>query len=207
MDKFDIRKAFKPLYGPAAGGFAIVDVPEFTFLMVDGQGNPNTAASYKEAVEALYSASYTLKFISKAELGRDYVVPPLEGLWWADEWNDFIAGRRDRWKWTMMILVPDFVGPALARRAIQDAARKKALPGLARLRLERFEEGLAVQTLHIGPYSDEGPVIRRMHEEFVPANKLALTGKHHEIYLGDPRRSAPEKLRTILRQPVRKASA
>jgi hypothetical protein len=203
MDKFDVRKAFKALYAPAAGAFAIVDVPAFTFLMTDGEGNPNTASAYKEAVEALYSASYTLKFMAKAELGHDYVVPPLEGLWWADDWNAFIAGRRDRWNWTMMILVPDFVGTALAERAIQAAARKRALPGLARLRLDRFDEGRAVQTLHIGPYADEGPVIRRMHEEFIPANRLSLTGKHHEIYLGDPRRSAPEKLKTILRQPVR----
>lgn len=206
VDKFEIRKAFKALYSPAAGSFAIVDVPAFDFLTVDGEGNPNTVSAYKEAVEALYSASYTLKFMSKAELGRDYVVPPLEGLWWADDWSDFIAGRRDRWRWTMMIAVPDFVGEAMARRAIDEAARKKALSGLARLRFASFEEGLAVQTLHIGPYSEEGPVIRGMHEEFIPANGLALTGKHHEIYLGDPRRSAPEKLRTVLRQPVRKVS-
>lgn len=106
----------------------------------------------------------------------------------------------------MMIAVPDFVDEAMARRAIDEAARKKALSGLARLRFASFEEGLAVQTLHIGPYSEEGPVIRGMHEEFIPANGLALTGKHHEIYLGDPRRSAPEKLRTVLRQPVRKVS-
>jgi hypothetical protein len=205
MEKLDLRKQHKRLYTPPAGRFELIDMPHFDYLMIDGEGDPNSAADYVQAVEALYTAAYTLKFKSKAELGRDYVVPPLEGLWWSDDMDDFVARRKDRWKWTMMIAIPDFIDPRFVDAAIAAAMKKKALPALDRLYVERLEEGRVAQTMHIGSYDDEGPVLRRLHEEFLPENGLRPTGKHHEIYLGDPRKTAPERLKTILRQPVEQA--
>jgi hypothetical protein len=202
MEKVDFKRAMKPYWQPPVGKFVIVDVPAFQFAMIDGQGNPNTAPSYANAVSWLYTLSYTLKFMSKTD-GRDYGVAPLEGLWWSDDLKDFLEGRKERWSWTMMIMQPDWIGPVQFDQAL---AKAKAKLGAAppALRLERFTEGLSVQTMHIGPYSEEGPTIERLHNEFLPANGLVETGKHHEIYIGDPRRSAPEKLKTVIRQPVRR---
>src|SRR4051812_42124543 len=162
MEKLDIRKQHKPLYEPPAGRFELIDVPPFIYLAIDGAGDPNRAPEYAEAVQALYAAAYTLKFKSKAELGHDYVVPPLEGLWWSDDLDDFVARRKERWKWTMMIVVPDFIDPAFAEAAITAAVTKKGLPALARVRVERLDEGRVAQTMHIGSYEDEGPVLRRL---------------------------------------------
>jgi len=203
MEKTDFRKEFKTLYNPPAGRFEIVDVPPMSYFMIDGAGDPNRAPAYLEAVEALYAVSYTLKFMSKAALAHDYAVPPLEGLWWAEDMASFTAREKDKWSWTMMIMVPDFIDRAMAEQAIAAAAKKKDLPALAKLGIERLEEGRAVQTMHIGPYDAEGPVLKRLHEEFLPANGLVEAGRHHEIYLGDPRKTAPEKLKTVLRQPVK----
>ena len=203
MNKTDFRKTLKTLYGPPAGRFEVVDVPEMTFFMVDGEGDPNTATAYREAVEALYAASYTLKFMAKKELSRDYVVPPLEGLWWAEDMKTFVSRDKGKWSWTMMIMIPDFIVDAMAGRAVAEAAKKKELPGLSGLRVEKLDEGRSVQTMHVGSYDEEGPVLKRLHAEFLPQNGLAETGKHHEIYLGDPRKTVPEKLKTILRQPVK----
>ena len=203
MDKYDIKKALKPLYNAPAGRFVQVDIPAMRYLMIDGAGDPNTSPDYAAAVEALYTASYTLKFKSKAELGRDYVVPPLEGLWWAEDLSDFVARRKDRWLWTMMIAVPEFVPVTAAKQAIAQAIEKKGLPALSQLRLEVLEEGLVVQTLHVGAYDDEGPTLRRLHEEVLPAQGLVPTGHHHEVYLSDPRKTVAERLKTVLRQPVR----
>jgi hypothetical protein len=144
--------------------------------------------------------------MSKAALHRDYVVPPLEGLWWSEDMADFAARRKDRWRWTMMIAVPDFVEGSMADEATVKARQKKELPALPRLRFERLQEGQAVQTLHVGAYDDEGPILKRLHQEFLPAHRLAPSGHHHEIYLSDPRKTSAEKLKTILRQPVRSAS-
>lgn len=183
------------------GRFDIVEVPPLQYLCIDGHGDPNTAPAYREALETLYPVAYHLKFFSKRELGRDYKMMPLEGLWWADDLAVFTT-RRDKtqWDWTLMILVPDWITAAHVERA-QDAVADKA-PRITELRLERYDEGMCVQTLHVGPYEAEGPVLEQMHDEFMPANGLRPTGKHHEIYLGDPRRAAPERLRTILRRPV-----
>lgn len=205
MNKTDIKRTHKALYGAPAGEFTIIEVPALSYFMIDGAGDPNTAPAYKAAIEALYAASYALKFMSKDALKRDYVVPPLEGLWWAENMADFVARRKDRWSWTMMIVVPDFIERSMAERAIAKAIEKKRLPALSNLRFERLEEGRAVQTLHIGSYDHEGPILKRLHEEFLPANGLTETGHHHEIYLGDPRRTPADKLKTILRQPVRTA--
>lgn len=203
MDKLDFKKTLKGYFNAPKGAFEIVDIPKLSFAMVDGQGNPNTSAAYGAAVQALFATSYTLKFMSKAE-GRDYVVPPLQGLWWAEDWGDFVRRKKDRWSWTMMILQPEWIGAAPFADAVETVRRKgQAIPET--LRLEAFEEGRSVQTLHIGSYDDEAPVLQRLHKEFLPANGLVERGKHHEIYLSDPRRVAPEKLKTILRQPVNDA--
>jgi hypothetical protein len=204
MEKIDFRKVHKALYSPPVGEFATVDVPAMQFVMVDGAGNPNTAASYKTAVEWLYSVSYAMKFAAKATLGKDYTVPPLEGLWWADDPAAFVARRKDEWKWTMMIMAPDFLGRAIFEQAGAKAAKKlgEAPPTL---RLERYVEGLCLQTLHIGSYDDETPVLARLHGEVMPPQGVTFNGPHHEIYLSDPRRIAPEKLRTVLRQPLKPA--
>ncbi|BCH23677.1 GyrI-like domain-containing protein [Mesorhizobium sp. L-8-3] len=203
MEKIDFRKHLKTLYNPPADRFEIVDVPPLTYFMIDGSGDPNTAPAYAEAVETLYAASYTLKFMSKAVQSRDYVVPPLEGLWWAEDMTSFVTRQKEKWSWTMMIMIPDFLDRATVERAMEAAAKKKALPALGRLRVEQLEGGKSVQIMHVGPYDAEGPVLKRLHEEFLPANGLAERGRHHEIYLGDPRKTAPDKLKTVLRQPVR----
>ena len=201
MDKIDLKQTLGGYWKAPAGQFVIIDVPRLNFLMVDGEGNPNTSPDYEAAVGALYATSYPLKFTSKAE-GRDYVVPPLQGLWWADDMSDFVAGRKDRWRWTMMLMLPDWITEAAFADAV-DAVRAKNGPVPASFRLEPFDEGRAVQTLYIGPYDDEAPTIRRMHAEFLPAQGLTENGRHHELYLSDPRRTDPGKLKTILRQPVR----
>ncbi|WP_404402921.1 GyrI-like domain-containing protein [Pelagibacterium halotolerans] len=204
MDKIDFKKSLKALYGPTkARGIHLVDVPPMRFLMVDGTGDPNTAKRYTEAVETLYAVAYALKFASKKQLEKDYAVPPLEGLWWSKDMAAFTAREKDKWSWTMMLMVPDWVGPRMIDDAITRTRKKKAPPALDRLRVEVFEEGQAIQVLHVGSYDDEGPLIAKMHEEATGAHGLSLTGKHHEIYLSDPRRVAPEKLKTIIRQPVK----
>jgi hypothetical protein len=200
--KVDFKKTMKPYWQPPVGKFVIVDVPDLAFAMIDGAGNPNTAPEYSSAVSWLYRMSYTLKFLSKAA-GRDYGVAPLEGLWWSDDMSDFLEGRKDRWSWTAMIMQPDWITPSQFAEAIEKAEVKLGVPPRS-LRLDRFREGLSVQTMYLGPYSGEGPTIRELHQEFLPANGLKETGKHHEIYIGDPRRVAPEKLKTVIRQPVRK---
>lgn len=202
VETYDIKKERKDLYAPRPGGFAIVDVPQMSFLKVDGHGNPNTAAAYRDAVEALYSLSYAIRFAAKKELGRVHVVAPLGGLWWADDMDAFTARSKDDWSWTMMIHQPEWITSEHVESARATAAKKKELPALEHVRFERFAEGLSVQTLHIGSYDDEAPVIARMHQEFLPAHNLTLRGKHHEIYLSDPRKVDAAKLKTVLRQPV-----
>jgi hypothetical protein len=200
VDRIDPKKELKALYRPSARAVVEVDVPAFNFLMVDGEGNPNTSADYKQAVEALYSVSYTIKFALKREKALDYVVMPLEGLWWADDLASFDRGEKDDWKWTMMIMQP----PEASRQAIESAIAsvhgKKGLPGLGKIRFEPFEEGRCAQTMHIGPFSAEGPTIQRVHDYI--SSRSALRGKHHEIYLSDIRKAAPEKWKTIIRQPM-----
>ncbi|MDQ0075877.1 GyrI-like domain-containing protein [Arthrobacter oryzae] len=201
MDKYDIRKQFKELYAPRARDFEVVNVPPLNYLMLDGHGNPGTAPTYATALEALYSVSYAVKFASK-HAGRDYAVGPLEGLWTADDPEAFTRGDKDSWKWTMMITQPDWIGSAEVQDGLAKAASKK-VPGLDQLRLGTLDEGLSVQILHIGSYDDEAPTLHRLHHEFMPASGFGFGGPHHEIYLSDARRVAPEKLKTILRQPVR----
>jgi hypothetical protein len=200
VDKYDVRKQFKELYAPRAGDFEVVTVPPLDYLMLDGQGNPGTSRAYAAALEALYSVSYAVKFASK-RAGRDYAVGPLEGLWTADDPGAFARGDKDSWKWTMMIPQPDWIDAADVDGGVAKAAAKK-VQGLDLLRLETLDEGLSVQILHIGSYDDEAPILHRLHSEFMPANGFGFAGPHHEIYLSDARRTPPEKLKTVLRQPV-----
>lgn len=191
----------------AARSPELVRVPELTFLMIDGHGDPNTSTDYREAIEALYGLSYTLKFMLKKELGLNYRVGPLEGLFWADDMSVFSIGRKADWRWTMMVAQPDAGTPEWFERAREEVRRKKGLAALERARLERFDEGIAAQVLYRGSYSDEGPTIERQHQ-FIHELGYTFDGrreKHHELYLGDPRRSEPENLRTIIRQPVHEA--
>ncbi len=203
-EKIDLKKQYKEFYNPSAKEPVILEIPAMQFLMVDGQGNPNTARSYQEAVEALYAVSYTVKFMMKKEHGLDYAVMPLEGLWWGTPLGQtrFSEADKDRFQWTAMIMQPAFVTPALIEEGIRRAAAKKPLPSAEKLRFEAFAEGLAVQIMYFGQYSDEGPTIERMHH-YAFGQGYELAGKHHEIYLGDPRRTAPEKLKTVLRHPLR----
>lgn len=201
MSKIDPKKELKHLYRPSAKKIVVVDVPPMNFLMVDGHGDPNTAQEYQDAVEALYAVAYALKFMSKKEKGMDFVVPPLEGLWWVDNMEEFTTEDKSAWKWTAMIMQPESVTPEMFEGALKQVEKKKNPPALSKLRFERFHEGLSVQIMYFGPYSEEGPTIEKMHD-FIEKNGYEPRGKHHEIYLSDPRRTAPEKLKTVLRQPV-----
>jgi len=202
--KIDFRKQLRYLYNPSARSAVVVDIPEMQFLMVDGTGNPNTSQEYQEAVEALYAMAYALKFLLKKEQEVDYVVMPLEGLWWVPDMREFSIERKDAWLWTMMIAQPEEVTAALFEQAYTQVQRKKPSPALAKLRLGRFREGLAAQVMHLGPFAAEGPTVARLHA-FIREQGYAFDGieqKHHEIYLSDPRRAAPERMRTVIRQSM-----
>ncbi|MDJ1370459.1 hypothetical protein C7K25_03565 [Gulosibacter molinativorax] len=203
MDNLDLKRVHRELYTAKRGQFTLVEVPELVYLQVDGHGDPNSSAEYGAALQALYTVSYGARRICKTRLERKHTVAPLEGLWTAADMSSFVDRRKDDWDWTMMIAQPDYVTAEIIAEAIEDA-RAKSLAALDRLRFGSFEEGLSVQTLHVGPYDDEGPVLQRMHEEFIPEQGLEMTGSHHEVYLSDARKTVPEKLRTILRQPVRR---
>ena len=205
MSKVDFKKTLKQFYIPPKE-FVIVDVPEMQFVMVDGHGDPNTAQEYQDAVEALYAVAYKMKFISKKELEKDYVVPPMEGLWWAEDMETFHTREKSGWDWMMMIMTPEWISVEIFDEAIKQVRKAKDPASLDQVRLERYHEGLSVQIMHIGSYDDEGPVLAQMHSDFIPNNGFVENGKHHEIYLSDPRRVAPEKLKTVLRQPVLKTS-
>ncbi|MCY6381227.1 GyrI-like domain-containing protein [Hoeflea prorocentri] len=205
MEKIDFKKTMKTCFAPSAKDFSLIDVPPLQFLMIDGAGSPSQDASteYAQALAALYPMAFKLKFLSKQKLGRDYVVPPLEALWWADDMSVFVSGDKDQWQWTVMIMQPDWITAEHVDEIRDKVAASDDLPALGKLRFETYHEGRAVQIMHIGPYSDEGPTLHRLHHEFLPQNGLAEDGHHHEIYLGDPRKTRPEKLKTVLRQPVR----
>lgn len=202
MRKVDLKKELKHLYQPPTKEVVEVNVPKMNYLMVDGEGDPNTSPAYVEAVEVLFSVSYTTKFIvKKGSQAIDYTVMPLEGLWWADDMSTFSVTDKSNWKWTMMIMQPEFV----ARQTIQDAIasvtkKKPGLSALSKLRAESFSEGRCAQVMHIGPFSEEGPTIEKVHQ-FI-STRGRLTGRHHEIYLSDIRRANPSKWKTIIRQPM-----
>jgi hypothetical protein len=203
--KVDFKKSHDA-YRARSGEFRVVDVPSMQYLMVDGHGDPNTSKDYADALAALYPVAYKLKFASKRDLERDYVVPPLEALWWAADMAAFTSARdKSQWCWTAMIMTPGWITAQLFDDALTAVAAKDRLVSLDDVRLETLEEGRCVQTLHIGPYDDEAEVLADMHDHFIPEAGLRMSGKHHEIYLSDARRVAPVKLRTILRQPVERS--
>ncbi len=202
MSKLDLRKEFRPFY-TAKRKPAIVDVPAGRFLTITGRGEPGGDA-YRAALNALYSVAYTLKFRCKKE-GRDFTVMALESLWWWDApAAPGEAPPREEWNWKSMIRQPDFVTEEMAEAAKEEAKAKKGLPEIDRVVLETFDEGLSAQIMHVGPYSEEGPTIERLHA-FIAENGYRPRGLHHEIYLSDPRRTPPERWRTIIRQPVERA--
>lgn len=206
MAKKDLTKELQELYFPSAKEPVMIDVPRMSFIMVDGQGDPNTSKDYQNAIGALYSVAYTAKFtLKKSTKAKDFIVMPLESLWWADDPNDFLNGKKEKWHWTAMIMVPKHITKQVVDDTITQLKKKgkdKELPAIAKLRLEEFEEGLSAQMMHIGPYSEERPNIEKLHK-LIRESGHRIVGKHHEIYLGDPRRSKPEKLKTVIRQPMK----
>lgn len=202
MKKIDFKKQLKHLYNPSDKKVEIVEVPRMNFLMVDGEGDPNTSKSFSDAIEALYPISYTLKFMVKnGEIGIDYGVLPLEALWWADDMSAFTTGDKDAWKWTLMIMQPAFITSKMIAKVKEEVEKKKKPVSLPLVRFETFKEGKAAQILHIGPFSEEGPTIEKVHL-FIKDSGSHRVGKHHEIYLSDIRRAAPEKWKTIVRQSM-----
>jgi hypothetical protein len=204
MTPYDVKRELKEFYAPKNREWALVEVPAQQFIAVDGVGDPNTSPDYARAVEALYAVAYTAKFASK-RAGRDYVVGPLEGLWWSPDPTVFTTRAKESWHWRMLVSQPDWVSADQLKEAVDAALAKKKLPTIAHVRHETLREGRCAQALHIGSYDDETPLMATLHDEYLPANNLTPAGLHHEIYLGDPRRTDPAKLRTVIRQPVRNA--
>jgi hypothetical protein len=206
VKKIDLRKDLKYLYQPSAKEVELVRVPKFNYLMIDGEGDPNSSQSYRDAVQALYAVAYTLKFMIKKEKNVDYPVMALDGLWWMDDMSQFTVENKDAWKWTMMILQPPVVTKSLFAKGVKQAIEKKDLVALSKIRLEPYTEGLCVQIMHIGPYAEEAPTIQKLHSAARECG-CELHGKHHEIYFGDPRKTKPEKLKTVIRQPIRRVGS
>ena len=202
MEKIDLKKSLRALFTAPVGRFVEVEVPPLRYLKVDGHGDPNVEPAYGQAVSWLYATAYAAKFPAKAKLARDFAVPPLEGLWWAEDPASFAARRKAEWSWTMMIMMPEFVDHVLFEAGADKAAAKLGQRPPS-LRLEHLEEGRSLQAMHVGSYDDEGPLLAQLHDEIMPARGLTFAGPHHEIYLSDPRRTEAAKLKTLLRQPVR----
>ncbi|MHB8086886.1 MAG: GyrI-like domain-containing protein [Anaerolineaceae bacterium] len=203
MEKLDLKKQYKALYNPSAKENSIIDIPPLTYIMVDGHGDPNTSPVYVEAIQTLYSLAYTLKFHCKTALEKDFTVMGLEGLWWVPDMGSFSTAKKSDWDWTMMILQPDFITPALFEEAKSKSVAKGKAPLADIARLETYHEGTSVQIMYFGPYADEGPTIAKMHA-YAFEQGYVLDGKHHEIYMSDVRKVAPEKNKTIIRQPIKK---
>jgi len=202
VDKIDFKKEYKELYKPSFKEVQIVNVPKFNYLMIDGHGDPNTSQEYKDAIEALFGVSYAVKFmVKKGSIGIDYGVMPLEGLWYHDNMELFSQERKEEWKWTSVIMQPEFVHKKLIEEGIEQVKKKKDLPAITKIKFESIDEGLVAQIMHIGPYSEEKPTIEKLHN-FIEENGYIKVGNHHEIYLSDPRKAAPKNLKTIIRQPI-----
>lgn len=198
-EKLDLKRAEQCYFSAPKADWAEIELPSYAYLMIDGQGSPGDGAEYAAALGALYPLAYGVKFFSKVSLGRDYVVPPLEGLWWADDPVAFASGRREEWRWTMLLMLPDWI----EADHVAEARAAKPRHDLRAVRLGALDEGLCLQRLHLGSFASEAPLLHALHHDVMPAAGFGFGGHHHEIYLSDPRRTAPEKLRTILRQPVR----
>lgn len=202
VSKIDFKKTLDS-YKSKHHQIQIIDMPKMQYLMIDGHGDPNSSEDFKNAIEALYPVAYKLKFASKIELDKDYVVMPLEGLWWAEDMSSFTTDRdKSKWDFTLMIMQPDWITKEMFEQAVQKVKEKNPPAKLNQIRFEMLDEGKCVQTLHVGSFDDEAEILAEIHNKFIPKNELKLSGKHHEIYLSDFRKVLPEKLRTILRQPV-----
>tara|TARA_Y100000758_G_scaffold230888_1_gene167771 strand:+ start:72 stop:680 length:609 start_codon:yes stop_codon:yes gene_type:complete len=201
MEKIDYKKELKHLYRSSAKKVEVVEVPKMNFLMIDGDGGPNHP-TFQNAIEVLFPLSYTLKFmIKKSDIGIDYGVLPLEGLWWADDMSSFIKDKKDDWKWTLMIMQPELITNEMVVEAVNQVRVKKNPTSLPLVRFESINEGKVAQIMHIGPFSEEGPTVQKLHS-FIKDSGKKIIGKHHEVYLSDIRRAAPEKWKTIIRQPM-----
>jgi hypothetical protein len=200
VQKVDLRKELKLLHSPSAKEPEIIRVPKFKFLMIDGEGPPETK-NFQDAIQALYNAAYTIKFMWKFDKQIDFPVMALEGLWWLKQGEPFQMGRREDWCWTLMILQPRFITTSALSKAMNKIKSKKEVPALEKIRLEDFKEGLSVQMLHIGPYASEPETMEKI-KLYTSERNLTACGKHHEIYMSDPRRVKPEKMKTILRHAV-----
>jgi hypothetical protein len=202
VEKIDLKKELKNLYNPPPKEPVFVDVPVFNYLMVDGHGLPDGPDAVA-AIETLYAVAYTLKFTVKKEQAIDYGVMPLEGLWWSDDMNDFLLGNKSKWYWTYIIMQPDFITRPMVEKAVDEVKRKKNPAAIGKLKFEPLAEGKSAQIMHFGLYSAEGPNIQKVHHLIKEAGHTfdGQKQKHHEIYLSDPRRTAPEKVKTIIRQP------
>ncbi len=201
MEKIDYKKELKHLYRPTTKKVEVVEVPKMNFLMIDGDGGPNHP-TFQNAIEVLFPLSYTLKFmIKKSDIGIDYGVLPLEGLWWADDMSSFIKDKKDDWKWTLMIMQPELITNEMVVEAVNQVRVKKNPTSLPLVRFESINEGKVAQIMHIGPFSEEGPTVQKLHS-FIKDSGKKIIGKHHEVYLSDIRRAAPEKWKTIIRQPM-----
>jgi hypothetical protein len=203
MDKVDYKKELKQFYAAKVGKPAVVQVPKMNFIMVDGKGDPNTSQEYIDAIQTLYPVAYAIKFISKVKYGKDFGVMPLEGLWWTDNMADFNPKDKSNWSWTAMIMQPAIVTKDIYNQAAEQTKEKKAPLSLDKLRFAAYDEGRAAQVMYVGPYSNEGPTIQNLHQFIKEQGGTlgSMNKHHHEIYLGDPRRTAPAKLKTIIRQP------
>ena len=201
MEKINYKKKLQHLYKPSVKEVEIVEVPQMNYIMIDGDGGPNHP-TFKNAIEVLFPLSYTLKFmIKKSDIGIDYGVLPLEGLWWADDMSSFIKDKKDDWKWTLMIMQPELITNEMVVEAVNQVRVKKNPTSLPLVRFESINEGKVAQIMHIGPFSEEGPTVQKLHS-FIKDSGKKIIGKHHEVYLSDIRRAAPEKWKTIIRQPM-----
>ena len=203
MDKIDFKKQLSDLYGAKVGKPVTINVPKMNYIMIDGHGDPNASQEYIDAIQTLYPVAYTIKFMCKKEIDTDFGVMPLEGLWWTEKMDDFKVDDKSNWLWTAMIMQPDVVTQEMFERAVKQVTEKKNLASIDKIRFESYDEGRSAQVMYVGPYSGEGTTIMKLHE-FIKqqGGKIDDANKHHhKIYLGDPRRTDPSKLKTIIRQP------
>ena len=201
LTKLDLKQELRPVY---AAGLTprFVDVPCLPYLMLDGHGDPNTSPGYAAAVKAIYAVAYALKgALRHCAAGVDLTVMPLEGLWWSAEKVPYTVGERASWDWTLMIAQPELVTAGLLDDVRECAGRKSSPEGVAGVRLGTLCEGSCAQVMHIGPYADEGSAVSRLRD-FIAESGRTPVGRHHEIYLSDPNRTAPQRLKTVIRQPV-----
>lgn len=201
MKEQDFYNRLQELYAPPEKIFSLIDVPQMKYVMVDGHGNPE-GQEFAAAIKWLFSVIYPIKPIIKKRLGKKFVEPPLECLYWSDNINDFILGNKDQWKWRVMIVMLDWVSEQIFTEAVAKV-EKKLGPAPESLRLEHIHEGKSVQIMHIGDYTEIGAICDKLYNEYLPQNNLTNNGHYHEIYLNDPTRVAPKKRKMILRQPVR----